>query len=38
MGMAEKLIPDSFEKCAEYVLVSKLAVARSSMTHYVTGL
>jgi len=33
MGIAERLIPDSFEKCAEYVLVSKLVVTRLSVTH-----
>ena len=38
MGIAEALIPESFEKCAEYVSVSKLVFVRSLMTHYVTGL
>lgn len=26
MGIAESVIPDSFEKCAQYVLVSKKLV------------
>ena len=35
MGIAEKFIPESFEKYAEYVFVSNLI---SIMTYYITGL
>lgn len=38
MGIAKRLIPDSFEKCTQYVLVSELIITRSLMAHYVTGL